>query len=158
MFPPNAICAYFESVNDANLPTPTQNAPYISARSRSSLFKSLFETIPGFRQQTSRSVSEGLIEPRSPGGPRTSKLDTPINALNNPPLSPRVPLSPRASSSQRSSLEATPPSPNHWEDRLTPNFQLNPPPRRPVRSGTTDGLGLGLRRGRSPSSARANER
>ena len=127
-------------------------------RSRSSLFKSLFDNMPRFRRRTSRSFSEGLIAPRSPRPPNPIP-DTPRMALNNPPLSPRPPLSPnrRSSLSQRSSLESADGTSSYREGRASSEFKLSPPPRRPVRTNTGDSLGLGLRMGRSSSSTREDE-
>ncbi|RDX53929.1 DUF396-domain-containing protein [Lentinus brumalis] len=141
------------SANDNALPTnagtgspPSSPTKAAATRSRTSLFKSLFDvlpldSIPRLRPRSRRAdTSEGIIAPRSPSTQPTSPGFGPVPSLNGLP-SPL--LSPRRVSSD----SYRPGSPS--------GFQLNPPPRRSMtndgssREGSVSGLGpsrLGVRR------------
>ncbi|RPD67003.1 DUF396-domain-containing protein [Lentinus tigrinus ALCF2SS1-7] len=135
------------SANDNALPTnagssspPSSPTKAVATRSRTSLFKSLFDilpldAIPRLRSRNRRrDTSEGIIAPRSPSVQPSSPGFGPVPSLNGLP-SPL--LSPRRVSSD----SYRPGSPS--------GFHLDPPPRRSMtrdESGEGSVSGLGARR------------
>ena len=116
---------------------PSSPTKAVATRSRTSLFKSLFDVlpldaIPRLRPRNRRrDTSEGLIAPRSPSAQPPSPGFGPMPSLNGLP-SPL--LSPRRVSSD----SYRPGSPS--------GFHLDPPPRRSMTKdeSSRDGLGPGL--------------
>ncbi|PCH41457.1 DUF396-domain-containing protein [Wolfiporia cocos MD-104 SS10] len=139
------------SANDNALPintghssipnTPTLPSTPINTRPRSSLFRSLYDSLPQVRARPRRrDTSEGIIAPRSPNIARSTLTPSPIHS---PTLLPRVPsmnglpsplLSPRRVSSDGFTAEPSLLTPDLTQeeeasDHLTP-FRVGTPPRR----------------------------
>ena len=121
-----------------NTPSSPPSSGVHPSQPRGSLFKTLVDALPldhlpRMRPATSRSSSEGIIAPLKspslhPDGPPSPYL----RALNDLPPSPRTP---------------------RRTDRLSPGFQLTPPPRRLSNPSVIAGLGngrLGIRRATMP--------
>ena len=151
-------------------PTPTAPARPLAPRARTSLFKSIYDSLPRIRRTRRHDTYEGIIAPPSPNIPHrspspirpTASLQRVPSMSNLPPLS-----SPgrRASNDSYTSEAATSvmvaDSSAHDSSNMLSPFTLKPPPRRmsgaetSLRRLPTEGQRVEMRRGTYTSSERS---